>query len=169
MTKIKLVFVILAMAFAMFILPNYAKAQFAVSGNIGFNLPIDNQKVGYGAGIKGMYFVNPKFAVGASLQYLRFNYYWDVTLTTYSGFANYYFTESGFRPYIGADLGLYRYAWSYYYADDSYIGIAPTLGFLYDFNEQWALDMNAKYALLLSSGGLKLAPINIGVHYYISR
>jgi opacity protein-like surface antigen len=160
--------------FALFVallsISSQTQAQsFAVAGNLGFNLPIDNQKIGFGAGLKGMYFPSPKFAVGASIQYLRYNYYWDLTMTSYSAFANYYFTESGFRPYVGADLGLYSYRWEFGYTDSSYLGFAPVLGVLYDFNDQWALDVNARYAFLAGSGGFKFAPIQLGVHYYINR
>ncbi len=172
---------------SLFLLGNNAQAQIAFGANAGIALPLgtfgDGSSMGIGGGLSGHYFINPKFSVGANISYTSFGYK-DVAgvkidgSTGILGFApcvNYYFTEEGFRPYVGLDLGYYSVNSSVTVfgqsisASKGYLGLAPTVGFLYGFSDNLSLNVNVKYGMILSDPSATYLPINVGILYTMSK
>jgi opacity protein-like surface antigen len=173
MKKVKLLCVLLFFFFA-FTQSEKVQAQLAFGGSLGTNIPIkDGQSAGFGVGLKGMYFVNPKFAVGLNIN--RLSYSGNIvnsSITGFTPFAHLFFSEEGFRPYIGIDAGIYRTTAAVLgiSVNESNFGIAPTLGAFYDLNDNFALDFNLKYTLIFTEGSTGSSlPINVGVVYKLSK
>lgn len=183
----KTVFAFLTLVALFFIAVNESKAQVAIGAQVGISLPMgdfgDAYNLGFGGGLQGSYFVSPKFAVGANISYHTFgakNLPSGINITsTILGFApsvQYFFTEEGFRPYIGTDLGYYSLGSSVSglgtsgSASKGYFGIAPQAGFLYDFSSNLALNVNLKYNLVLSDPtNIGSLPLNVGILYTLGK
>lgn len=169
---------------SLFVLGNNAQAQIALGANVGVAVPLgtfgDACTLGFGGGVSGHYFVSPNLSIGANISYTSFGYK-DVGGVKFDGsfnilgFAptiNYYFTEEGFRPYVGTDLGYYNLSQSFGSGSISkgYIGLAPTVGFLYGFSDNLSLNVNLKYGIVLSDpNSLSYLPVNVGILYTISK
>jgi outer membrane protein W len=170
-----------------FLAINESKAQIALGANLGSSLPLgtfgDAYNLGLGGGVQGSYFVSPKFAVGLNISYYTFGaknlpsgFSSTYGILGFAPSAQYFFTEEGFRPYIGADLGYYSLSASVssggssVSASKGYIGVTPQVGFLYDFSSNLALNVNIKYNLVLSDpSSLASLPVNVGILYTLSK
>jgi outer membrane protein W len=169
-----------------FLAINESKAQMALGANLGASLPLgtfgDVYNLGLGGGVQGSYFLSPKFAVGLNISYYTFgaknlpsgvsaNY----GILGFAPSAQYFFTEEGFRPYVGADLGYYSLSISGTglggaSISKGYVGVTPQVGFLYDFTSNLALNVNIKYNLVLSDpSSLASLPVNVGILYTLGK
>lgn len=153
--------------------------QIKIGANAGIGLPMgdfgDGYKMGFGGSVEGKYFLNDKIAVGASIGYYSFTLK-DEMLTILQSFSesitdskytvmpilatvDYYFATEGFKPYVGAGVGLYS---AKIKVSDSKLGdgeetssdmgIAPTVGFCYGLSEKIDLNVNAKYNMIFTEG-----------------
>ncbi|MEI7663290.1 MAG: OmpW family outer membrane protein [Bacteroidota bacterium] len=174
------------------------QAQFNVGVTIGPQIPLgsmsDAMKIGFGFNIAGKYMVNQQIGVGLNIGYSSFGstpitYQGQVVSTTLtsSGSAvpitalfEYHIGKGKFKPYVGADLGLYNF--SHTYNSESglngssipvsfskmYFGFAPTAGALFELNNKFSLCANLKYNFIASTGGSSTyMGINIGAFYKI--
>ena len=84
-----------------------------------------------------------------------------------TGTFEYSFGGESFSPYAGLDLGFYRLGVSFkedganLTISDSFFGLAPTLGVMYNLSDNLALNANAKYHYVLA-GDEALGLIGIG-------
>lgn len=190
----KLFFSALTLAATFFAATNDANAQIALGAQGGLSVPLgtfgDAANVGFGGNLQGSYFVNPKLAVGANFSYYTFGaknvpsgISASATILGLTPNVQFFFTEEGFRPYVGTDLGYYILGSSVsgggvsISTSEGYFGIAPHAGFLYSFSSNLALNFNIKYNLVFSGktetvSGVKVEtsnaaslPINIGILY----
>ena len=166
--------------------------------NGGLQLPMgdfgEGLNLGFGGGISGEYLVNENIGIGLNAGYYIFGVdgadinlgYIPVALN-----GRYYFTTEGFKPYGGIDLGLYTIstpAQTFTETMDmgplgtqtiemeipsvsaSNFGIAPVLGFQYDFSDALALDVNAKYNLIFSEGAsTSILGFGVGIVYTFGK
>jgi len=136
-----------------------------ILGDAGEDAP-----AGFGGGVDLKYFVTPKFAIGLNAGYIQHSDEQSIsigpisytlkatqTIIPVTVNADYFFTEEGFRPYVGLGLGLYALGGSAEAngvkvdADsESKFGFAPHLGAQYFFNKTVGLDLNVKYNYILS-------------------
>lgn len=170
-----------------------ANAQFKIGANIGAAVPTgdfgDMAKTGFGVEVDVKYMLNEKMSVGLGFgQYLFGGKDIETEagpmpvdgnpygITSIVGKYNYYFGENAFRPYVGADLGLYilkakidiEYAGrTIPYIDESEtnFGFAPVIGFEYAFSDSWALNVNAKYNYIMAEESASVFGINAGIVY----
>lgn len=164
-----------------------ASAQIKVNVGGGLALPMgdfgDGFKMGYGVNVGGKYMLNEKMAVGAGLGYFMFKPKEEAagvdskfTIMPISGNFTYYFSTEGFKPYAGADLGLYMWKSKTegevlgipfeVELDGNDIGFAPMVGFEYGFSDKLALDVNAKYNYIMTEEeATSYVGINVGVSY----
>lgn len=109
------------------------------------------------------YGIGEKIRVGANLGYFVKNEKdadLDISASTswvpITGTFEYSFGGESFSPYAGLDLGLYRLGVSIgadgenLTISDSYFGLAPTLGLMYNLSDNLALNANAKYHYVLA-------------------
>lgn len=177
---------------ASFFVANTAKAQIAFGANGIAALPLgtfkDGATPGFGGGLVGHYFINPRFAVGANVSYISFGYKeygfkidGSTSLLAFAASANYYFSDEIFRPYIGIDMGYSMLTSSVkgggmtFSISKGYIALSPTVGFTYDFSNALALNANLKYGILFSdpknilAPEASYAPLNVGILYTMRR
>lgn len=142
-----------------------AQIQLGVSGN-HFSGTENGAKFsdGYwGGGVTGRYFITPKFAVGLNGRYFTktaSESFGGVTIKakarviTATGQTEYFFTEGSFRPYLGAEVGLYNIGATVEVAggsesdSESFFGAAPKVGIQFMFTDKIGLDLNAGYHLI---------------------
>lgn len=176
-----------------------AKAQIKIGASLGAAVPMgdfsDGANTGLGGSLTGKYLINKNMGVGLNVGFYSFGEKTDGfknKLTPVSGSFTYYFNSNtgNFKPYVGADLGFYTWKYDYetyeyvytttypYYAtvsnsisdSETKIGIASTVGFEYSFNDQLALDVNAKYHYVATSGdALTMFGINAGIAYNLGK
>jgi len=109
------------------------------------------------------YGIGENIRVGANLGYFVKNEKdadLDISASTswvpITGTFEYSFGGESFSPYAGLDLGLYRLGVSVdadvanVTISDSYFGLAPTLGVMYNLSDNLALNANAKYHYVLA-------------------
>lgn len=170
----KLLFVVVAML--MFGFSSTSFAQIKVGATAGLALPMGDfgeaWKMGFGGGIEGKYFISEKLALGASLGYYAFSAK-DIDTDLKSEGASdpsfsimpilatvdYFFTAEGFKPFIGAGVGLFSMKSKVsvpFFGDvettSSELGIAPTVGFLYGISDKLDFNVNAKYNMIFTEG-----------------
>jgi outer membrane protein W len=151
---------------------NNANAQIVGGATLGLQAPVgdfgDGTKMGFGINVTGKYFLKENMAVGLNLGYNRFgieDYGWDeydvkasASMVPITGLFEYHFAGSNIKPYIGADLGLYRYGWKVKYEGESesdgevYFGFAPVAGILYEISESLSFCANIKFHNVFSDG-----------------
>jgi len=161
-----------------------ANSQIVGGATIGLQAPsgdfADGVKMGFGINLTGKYFLKENMAVGLNLGYNRFgaeDYGWDeydikatASMVPITGLFEYYFTGKSVKPYLGADLGLYRYGWKVKYEGESesdgevYFGLAPTAGILYEISESLTFCANIKFHNVFGEGDtVSWFGINAGV------
>lgn len=167
-------------------------AQIKLGANLGLSLPTgdfgDSFKAGFGGGVMGKYALNDKMAVGLNIGYYSHKAKdaaggSDVTFSymPITGSFQYFLGTEGFKPYVGADLGFYSCKAktpSVTYmgvtvggtTTETDFGFAPVIGFEYGLSESLALDVNAKYHMISTSGSSTNAiGINVGLLYSLGK
>jgi len=161
-----------------------SNAQFKIGANLNVAFPIGDMSnsvgIGIGGTVTGLYEFTPSISAGVQTGYISFAEK-DNSGVTYSiipitAVGKYYFSESSFKPYIGADLGVYLskakvnasvlgYNVSVS-ATSTDFGVAPTIGFEYLLSEKLILDANAKYTHIFTSGSsTAFIGVNVGIAY----
>ncbi len=118
------------------------------------------------------------------------NYYYRNTasITALTGLFEYYFSTDKLKPYAGADLGFYFWGtniydqtwWvnpaghpvynDYYFHDSgTALGIAPMAGISYDISDNFSLNANLKFNLMLTESRLNYFGINVGAFYKFGK
>lgn len=98
---------------AMFLFNLSAKAQFALGIHGSYFVPDAKGADGvFGGGIHGKIFASPQFALGVGLKVVGeenkgTGYKVTNSIVPVTAMAEYYFSDSGIRPYIGAEAGVY--------------------------------------------------------------
>jgi len=126
----------------------------------------EDAPAGFGGGVQARYFVSPKFAVGLGVDYIAHSdeeEFFGVTVKSTATImpitlnASYFFTEEGFRPYAGLNLGMYSLGGSVEVAGEkedaetqTKFGLAPMVGAQYMFNEMVGLDLNVRYHYIMN-------------------
>ncbi|OFY13101.1 MAG: hypothetical protein A2X11_13115 [Bacteroidetes bacterium GWE2_42_24] len=165
--------------------------QIKIGVNAGLGLPMgdfgDSYKMGFGGSVEGKYFLNENIAVGATFGYYSFTGK-DELLTALSlgtessadakftimpilATVDYYFATEGFKPYVGAGVGLYSWKskvtipnYGDYEVTGSDFGVAPTVGFCYGLSEKIDLNVNAKYNMIFTEGSsTTYLGVNVGI------
>jgi len=163
--------------------------QIKIGANAGIGLPMgdfgDGYKMGFGGSVEGKYFLNDNLAIGATFGFYSFKMKDDLltyeksessadatfTIMPILATVDYYFATEGFKPYVGAGVGLYSWKSKVsvpYFGDvevtGSDLGIAPTVGFCYGLSEKIDLNVNAKYNMIFTEGSsTTFLGINAGI------
>ena len=148
--------------------PQLANVRFKLNVSTGIQLPMksfsDGAKTGFGGEFNAKYLVNRTIGIGLGLGYYTFGIkdlyepehpLYNSLKGNYSiipiiGKFSYAFGPFAFKPYIGADLGLYIYGMNQEWnglkssGSDNHFGIAPAFGFEYSISENFGLDINTK-------------------------
>ncbi|MBN2666180.1 MAG: porin family protein [Bacteroidales bacterium] len=170
---------------AMFCLFSFtANAQITGGATLGLQAPIgdfaDAANMGVGINLFGKYMLNDNMAVGANLGFNRFgaeDFGWDemdfkacYSMIPVTGLFEYHFGGNSVKPYVGADLGIYRFGMRVKYDGESeseselYFGLAPVAGITYDINETLKFCANLKLHNVFAEGeSLSWIGINAGV------
>ena len=122
----------------------------------------------FGGGINGEYLATPNFGIGLSAAYYAYQVkiagvgktvasFMPVTLT-----GKYYFLTENIQPYVGADVGLYRFGqkvkWEMEGKSESdsdpksYFGLSPVVGLQFKLSDVLALDVNSKCNFIFLEG-----------------
>ena len=160
---------ILILAFLSIIVFN-AHAQIDIGATIGLQIPTgnfgDGVKTGFGFNVVGKYILKENIAVGLSLGYISFGMKdtgmegisASAAIMPITGLFEYHFGSGKVRPYLGADLGLYRLTAKAKYqgvtasTSSSYFGFAPVAGIICGISEKLSFCANLKYNDVLSEG-----------------
>ena len=161
-----------------------SQAQFNVGVTVGPQLPMgdfgDTWNTGFGANVFAKYMLNDNMGLGLNVGYYSFGSDFEgftASMMPITAFYHYYFGDSDFKPYIGADIGLYNYgyemeldlgAFGTIKADDSkmYFGFAPTAGVLYGLNDKLSLVGNIKYHVVSTEeSSSSFLGINVGINF----
>lgn len=162
------------------LLSSQVKAQFQVNVNGNYLAPTESGSSFsdglWGGGVTLRYFVSPKLAVGLNGRYFTTNnsvnfdpgiggsgsFKASGNIIMVTGQAEYFFSESALRPYVGLEAGLYRAAATVeissgaqtYKASDSAsdFGVAPKVGLQYAISPAFGLNADAGYHLIFSDG-----------------
>ena len=159
-----------------------ANAQLSVGASLGTQVDTeDDNTVGFGVGINAEYLIVPNFGLGVNFGYYIMDREKDggVTSTAYlmpfTLTGKYYFLTEKFRPYVGADMGLYTIglrvsgsSLSINYSDTNF-GFGPVAGFQFGLSDNLAFDVNLKYSHILADGeSVGLVGLNAGIVYRFS-
>ena len=164
--------------------------RFKLGIDAGIQLPMGDfgkeVNIGFGGELSGKYMVNKNIGVGVGVGYYTFGIKKEVlddgadkgnaSILPIIGNFSYYFGKNTFKPYVGADLGLYMARTSYSGEVDgekasesssvSGFGFAPVIGFEYALSKNLGLDVNAKYNYITNIDPKISQPnINIGIVY----
>ncbi|WP_068704977.1 OmpW family outer membrane protein [Paludibacter jiangxiensis] len=161
-----------------------SNAQFKIGANLNVGIPTGdlNDAVGIGVGgtVTGLYEFSNSFAAGVQIGYISFaekdNSGITFSVIPITAVGKYYFSESNFKPYISADLGLYSMKAKASMLMSAYdisvsatktnFGVAPALGFEYLLSEKLLLDANAKYTNIFTEDSpTSYLGINVGFVY----
>jgi opacity protein-like surface antigen len=160
----------------------HSHAQLMIGGHLGPAFPFgefsDAVNLGFGLGAEGKYIFNETIAFGFDVSWYSFDTGIDEikeNLTPFLFSVEYLIPQtSGFTPYAGLGLGLYRVATrikvSGFRSTESYtnFGIAPTLGALYPLNDQIDLNVNLKFNFVFTEEEtIFFIPLNAGVVFRI--
>ena len=155
---------------SMVLFMNDSKAQVSVGANVGFFKFFDaDAQLGFN--ISGKYAINKQMNVGMNLGYYSkstsvFGNRISFITMPITGLFEYNFTGKDFRPYVGADLGLYRLAFSGGIGNSiggGYFGLAPVVGFNYSLSKKLSLNSNLKYHYVMSDFSTSAIGLNVGV------
>lgn len=165
-----------------------ASAQIGIGGTVGLTLPMgdfgNGLNTGFGFNVMGKYNLSENMAVGASVGYSSFGtdvdgYSFGVVPIT--ALLEYSFASGPFKPYFGSDLGLYMFRSKFTIlgrsssSTDTYFGLAPTAGVLYDINDNLSLCGNLKYNVTFTKDALDQNQtstwlgINAGIIYKLGK
>ncbi len=160
-------------------------AQINIGATIGAQLPMgsfgDGYKTGFGFNAVGKYMLKENMAVGLNLGYSAFGSDVDgvsSSMMPITGLFEYHFGSGALKPYVGADLGMYRFGYKMEMeimgekisesGSEMYLGFAPTGGILYGMSDKLSLCANLKYNYVMSEGdAATFLGINVGIVYKI--
>lgn len=189
--------IFLAIFFLSLIGINRSFGQLQAGVVLGLDVPVGDfsylYKPGFCFGLTGKYPLNEKMSLGLNVHYNGFTgflahdpYHTGANkagITAFTGLFQYYFSEEKFKPYAGADLGLYFINSRYYYGSwknqggnlvYSYdfihghrtaLGFAPVGGMTYDISDKLVFDANVKFNLMLTETAFNYIGINLGLFY----
>lgn len=161
-----------------------AKAQFVAGATLGLQVPVgdfgDGAKAGVGINLSGHYMLKENMAVGLNIGFNRFggqdfgfgdeDYNYSYSMIPVTGLFEYHFSAGSIKPYAGLELGLYNFGYRVKYGGEverdgeSYFGLAPAAGVLYNINENLILCANLKLNNVFAEGdNLTWIGINAGV------
>ena len=160
-----------------------SQAQINVGATVGAQLPMGNfgdaYNTGFGFNLSGKYMLNDNMAVGLNLGYNAFGSEiegFKSSMMPITALFEYQFGDGPFKPYVGADLGLYIFGYKIEMTimgqtikesgSDMYFGFAPVAGVLYGLSDNLSLNGNLKYNFVMSEGDAStFLGINVGVVY----
>lgn len=133
----------------------FGEVKLGLNGTFTLPTGLNNQQIGRGLGLGASvkYMLTENFAVGGLANYYIFNSSSigaTPTMYTLGGSFDYFFKKSSITPYIGCDLAYYKMSTSFGGANGtllnfSGIGLAPNVGLIYEFAENWSSNFNFKY------------------------
>jgi len=156
-------------------------AQMHIGATIGAQVPMgdfgDAMNPGFGINFFGKYSLNESMAVGLNVGYHSFGSDlegFSCTMMPVTGLFEYYLGSGAMKPYLGVDLGFYKYSFDMEFmgisssVSETYLGFAPTGGILYGLNDKMSLVANLKYNVVLSEdSSTGYLGINAGLVYQI--
>lgn len=146
----------------------------------------------WGGGLTLRYFLSPNLAVGLNGRYFTTNKSASIdfnpgagvggsvkasaNLLMVTGQAEYFFSQSALRPYVGVEAGLYRAAATVEITDGyqalkssdsaSNFGVAPKVGLQYALSPAFGVNADAGYHVIFSDGETgKLLLLGAGVYF----
>lgn len=153
---------------------NETKAQISVTANLGLlSYPSTNEfSESYsklGVNIAGKYNLTEKFRAGVNLGYF-FKTEDGFTQSTMpiTGLVEYSLSTNAFSPYLGVDLGFYRFAISANGGSLSSMnfGLAPVAGLNYRLTEKMSINANFKYHYVMTEDEATTAiGVNAGITF----
>ena len=169
------------------------QAQFSAGATVGPQIPLgamaDAMKIGFGFNIAGKYLLMDHLALGLNIGYVSFGKKSIENVSSYStsgstlpitALVEYQIGKGKVKPYVGVDLGLYRFSTTINVVDKGlnstlpisfskmYFGFAPTAGALFELNDKFSLCANLKFNFIAATGGSRTyLGINIGAFYKI--
>ncbi|MFD2572630.1 OmpW family outer membrane protein [Spirosoma soli] len=180
------------------LLPGGAKAQFQVNVTGNYLGPAESGSSfsdgPWGGGVTLRYFVSPNLAVGLNGRYFSSNgsanfdfgsgagigasgsVKASANLLAVTGQAEYFFSESALRPYVGIEAGLYRAAGTVEISDGfntikasesaNNFGVAPKVGLQYAISPAFGVNADAGYHIVFSDGDTsKFLLLGAGVYF----
>ncbi len=185
MRKVQVLLIVVLAFFAI-----NANAQINAGVTVGAQLPMgsfgdgyNGYKTGFGFNAVGKYMLKENMAIGLNLGYNAFGSDVDgvsSSMMPITGLFEYHFGSGALKPYIGADLGIYRFGYKYKIEMDimgekisesgseMYFGFAPTGGILYGMSDKLSLCANLKYNYVMSEfDAATFLGINVGIVYKI--
>ncbi|GAB4006759.1 hypothetical protein GCM10028808_09260 [Spirosoma migulaei] len=182
------------------LLSSQAQAQLQANLNGNFLAPTESGSSFsdglWGGGVTLRYFVNPKLAVGLNGRYFTksnsASFVLDPgigangsvkasgNLLMVTGQAEYFFSQSALRPYVGVEAGLYRAAASVEITsgaqtlksadNDSKFGVAPKVGLQYAISPAFGVNADAGYHIVFSEGDTgKMLLLGAGVYFVVGQ
>ncbi|AUD01325.1 outer membrane beta-barrel protein [Spirosoma pollinicola] len=182
------------------LLSNNAQAQF--QANVNGNFLAATEKGSsfsdglWGGGVTVRYFVNPNLAIGLNGRYFTksnsASFVFDPgsgtngsvkasgNLLMVTGQAEYFFSESALRPYVGLEAGLYRAAATVEITNgiqtlksadnDSKFGVAPKVGLQYAVAPSFGINADAGYHIVFTEGDTgKMLLLGAGVYFVFGQ
>ncbi|MFM8837828.1 MAG: outer membrane beta-barrel protein [Bacteroidota bacterium] len=155
---------LLMVTLCMLSIHNQSFAQLSVGATGGAAiLSVEGESITFPGGTLTLrYGIGENIRVGANLGYFvksvnegDLDISGSISGVPITGTFEYSFGGESFSPYAGLDLGLYRLGVSIggdgtnLTISDSYFGLAPTLGVMYNLSDNLALNANAKYHYVL--------------------
>ena len=153
---------------------NDTKAQVSLGVNLGmFNGLSSDSDTRFGLNISSKKSINEKIRIGANIGYYFKSYDFSGTkLTAFTmpitGLFEYSLNKRYFSPYIGSDIGIYRFGLSGEGETiaKAYFGLASVVGFNYKLSDKLLLNGNLKYNSIFTEGESTSAiSINAGISY----
>ncbi len=140
---------------------NETKAQVQATANLGLINVSDFEFSYLGFNLAPKYSLSEKLRLGANLGFYfkSFEGGGMLTLMPISGLVEYSLTTNTFSPYLGADVGFYRFGFDG--ESESQLGFAPAAGFNFALSEKMGINANAKYHYIMGDEGESLGAIGI--------
>jgi len=182
MKKFKKYTSIAILGIIMFAFTGNAIGQIHVGATIGAQVPIGDfgnyLHTGFGFNATGKYMVKDNIAIGLNVGYNKFGAEIsgiNAAMIPFTLLGEYQFEYEKFKPYLGADLGLYNYrvkVISPFFGETTnsktYFGFAPTAGVLYAINDKLSLCGNLKFHyVVFQEAHASWLGINAGIVYKI--
>lgn len=159
-------------------------SQIKIGVNLGANIPANGftgYSVGFGGYVNGRYvFADDKVAVGADLGYFTVGTPISeikVSMLPILGAFEYFFTNSGFKPFVGLKAGFVTTTiksdlpfFGSISVSSSSFAVGPQVGFAYGINDNLDLNLTAQYLYIASTGSATgILPITAGISYKFGK
>ena len=178
----------LLLGLALFLIPIHSLGQFSLGAEIGVGLPFSNLgnqvNAGFGGQLNLDYFIQDNLSIGVGLGYYTFSGSQNVVgfddfrvnITPVVAQIDYYFVDSGVKPFLGLQVGLYRLANRFdannftQVIGENHLGLAPKLGVVANVIQNFNFVGNIKYHYLNSDiDDITFLSIHLGVAYKFAR